>query len=300
MTGHRTVTANFTYLPPPAGLIAWWRGETDASDAIASHHGVSVGGAGITASGQVGGAFSFDGSGYVQVPDAPDLKPELFTAEAWVYPTLLTATPQTVLARGSSVDDDDTWALAVVNGKVRLASRHLGTGMAFLETPGTIPLNQWTHLAVSFDGFNRRIYVNGVEVNSDRFLGPLVYDPAAVPVTIGSDWAANASTERFTGRIDEVSLYDRLLSAAEIAAIQASGPAGKAATQPYFTTPSQLPDAVVGDPYARCRVGGDRRVAHHVFRHGRRAPAGARAHRGGCFQRDAAPAGRLRIHRRRS
>ena len=156
-----------------------------------------------------------------------------------------------MLARGSSVDDDDTWALAIVNGKARLASRHLGTGMTFLEAPGTISLNQWTHLAVSFDGFNRRIYVNGVEVNSDRFLGPLVYDPAAVPVTIGSDWAANASTERFTGRIDEVSLYDRALSAAEIAAIQANGPAGKAATQPYFTTPFQLPDAVVGDPYTR-------------------------------------------------
>ena len=86
LTGHKTVNAIFTYLPPPPGLIAWWRGETDASDAIAGHHGAFVGGATSTPAGQVGGAWSFDGSGYVQVPDAPDLKPALFTAEAWVFP----------------------------------------------------------------------------------------------------------------------------------------------------------------------------------------------------------------------
>jgi len=71
-----------------------------------------------------------------------------------------------------------------------------------------------------------------------------------VPVTIGSNLVRNASDSRFSGRIDEVSLYSRGLSPAEIFSIVDAGPAGKNAVGPYINSQSRLQFAVVGQPYA--------------------------------------------------
>jgi hypothetical protein len=108
--------------------------------------------------------------------------------------------------------------------------------------------NKWTHIALSFEGTTMRVYINGAQVAWQGGIGPLVYDPADVPLTIGSDWAAGASTARFTGLIDEVSLYNRALTPNEIADIYNANRLGKDVTRPYFTSPSLLPGAtrVVG------------------------------------------------------
>src|SRR3954453_4632576 len=60
------------------------------------------------------------------------------------------------------------------------------------------------------------VYVNGAQVASKRGLGALIYEPAPVPVTIGSDWGFNASSARFTGFVDEVALYNRALTINEV------------------------------------------------------------------------------------
>jgi hypothetical protein len=120
-----------------------------------------------------------------------------------------------------------------------------------LTPPVPIPLQQWTHLAASFDGTTKRLYVNGALMGSTTGLSPLVYDPSPnVPVTIGSGWANGASSARFTGHIDEVSLYGRALSDAEIFSIADAGSAGKSSAGPYVTTPSTLPFAIVGQHYS--------------------------------------------------
>jgi hypothetical protein len=180
-----------------------------------------------TAEGKVGSAFTFNGTWYIRVPDAVDLRPTEMTAEAWVFPTVLSGDHQSVIARGSSTNDDDTWWMGVFNSKPRFWSNHSGLGMQVLEAPSAIPLNQWTHLAITFDGRIKRLYVNGVQVASQGGLGALVYDVTPVPLTIGSDWAFNASIAPFRGHIDEVSLYRRAISSAEVFSLADSGSAGK-------------------------------------------------------------------------
>jgi len=254
LTANKSVTATFVSLPVPPGLIAWWRGETDASDIIAGHHGAFYAGAAVvgpsvTPAGLVEGAFDFDGTVHVRVPDAADLRPARLTVETWVFPTVQTASPQTLVARGSFTNDNNVWSLSLLNGRARFASLHVTGGQTFIEAPSIIPLNQWTHLAITFDGVRKSIYINGVQAASAIGLGPLSYDPAVVPVTLGSDWAANASTDRFTGRLDEVSFYDRALSLGEINAISSAGRTGKCVTQPYLTTSERLREGIVGDSY---------------------------------------------------
>ena len=229
MDRHMTVRASFAAaVPLPQGLIAAWRGETNASDLIGGHHGTFFAGtsvtvARLTADGKVGRAFDFDGTVHVRIPDSPALKPERLTVEAWVFPTGLNGGFQAIIARGSSNNEDDTWYLGLLDSIPQFWSH----GNHLLQCPFAIPLNEWTHLAATFDGLIKRLYVNGVQATSQDELGALAYDVAPVPVTIASDWAFNASSARFVGRIDEVALYDRALTADQILSIYNADFAGK-------------------------------------------------------------------------
>jgi hypothetical protein len=244
MDSNKTVRAKFVFaVPMPLGLIALWRGETDASDLIDGHHGTFYADTtliipSITDAGKIGGAFDFDGTMHVRVPDSPALKPAQLTVEAWVFPTGSGFSFQAILARGSATNENNTWYMGLFNGKPQFWSHdnHL------LEGSFAIPRDEWTHLAITFDGTTKRLYVNGVEVNSRSGLGALVYYAASVPVTIGSDWANNSSNARFNGRIDELALYSCALTADEIFGIYHADFAGKNFSQLYFTSPAQLPD----------------------------------------------------------
>jgi hypothetical protein len=155
--------------------------------------------------------------------------------------------------------DSDTWYLGIFNGSAEFITRHRNLSPGgppptdVVLRPGFpgLLVSQWTHLAASFDGTNTRLYVNGVEVGALHGLDALVYDPAAVPVTIGSDLDFNASASRFNGLVDEVAIYNRALTANEVADIYNADRLGKSVTQPYFTTPSPLPDASLSASYTQ-------------------------------------------------
>jgi hypothetical protein len=267
MNGNKTVRAKFaSAVPLPQGLVALWRGEADASDVIGGYHGTFFKGTtaimpSVTPSGKVGGAFDFGGTVHVEVPDSAELKPARITLEAWVFPTVMDFSYQTVITRGSSEGNDPgipaglrkpTWYLGLLSeANIVSAGRpHFRTSSDILRGP-EIPLNKWTHLAASFDGATKRLYVNGVLVASRGGLGALVYDPAAVPITIGSDFASGPFSDSllFNGRIDEVGIYNRALTSNEIVEIYNADLAGRNFSEPYFTSPPELPDGAVGAIY---------------------------------------------------
>jgi hypothetical protein len=252
MTGNKTVRARFaSAVPLPPGLVAFWRGEADTTDLIGGYNGAFFSGTSAVAPsisryGKVGGAFAFDGTVHIRVPDSGALRLAQFTIEAWVFPTLLSSSYQGIVAFGSSNSENDTWALTLSNGKPQFFSH----GITMLEGPSTIPLNQWTHLAISFDGNFKRLYVNGAQVASQERLGALLYDANPIPVTIGSDWAFNVSNSRFHGLVDELAIYNRALTINEVLDIYNADFTGKDFTRPYFTSPSPLPDVSPGASYS--------------------------------------------------
>ena len=77
-----------------------------------------------------------------------------------------------------------------------------------------LPVNTWSHIAATYDGTTLRLFVNGTQVSS---AGGQRGDArhAAAPLRIGGNavWP-----EWFAGRIDEVRIYNRALSATDIAA----------------------------------------------------------------------------------
>ena len=88
---------------------------------------------------------------------------------------------------------------------------------AFVNTSGDIgvngvaavPLNTWTHLAVTYDGATLRLFVNGVQVSTRAVTGLVVTTAGALRIGGNSVWG-----EYFKGSIDEVRIYNRALTAA--------------------------------------------------------------------------------------
>lgn len=202
--------------PGPSGLIAAYgfdEGQGTALNDLSGngHHG-AITAATWTASGRFGGTLAFNGSNaWVTVADAPSLDlTNGMTLEAWVYPTTLSGY-RTVLMKEAAAglsyglyanDDAPRPAVYMNNG---------GGADSAAAGSAALPLNSWTHLAATYNGAALKIFVNGTEVGSRAATGNLVSTNNALRIGGNAVWG-----EYFQGRIDEVRVYNRALSAAEI------------------------------------------------------------------------------------
>ncbi|MBK1834939.1 LamG-like jellyroll fold domain-containing protein [Roseibacillus ishigakijimensis] len=85
-----------------------------------------------------------------------------------------------------------------------------------LQTPAP-PIGEWVHVAVSLTGDTTSLYLNGalVETTTEITLDPADFNPAVNKIG-SSQWSNDPA---FHGEIDDFRLYDRGLSAAEVAAL---------------------------------------------------------------------------------
>jgi hypothetical protein len=199
----------------PAGLVAAYGFEegsgSTTADASGNSNAGSISGASWTTSGRYGNALTFNGSSnLVNVNDASSLDLTTgMTVEAWVYPTTLSGWRTVVLKEMSG---GLSYALYAYDDAPPPAA-YINTGSSDLSAVGTagIALNTWTHLAETYDGTTLRLFVNGTQVGSRAVSGSIRV--STNPLRIGGNtiWG-----EYFSGRIDEVRVYNRALSQAEI------------------------------------------------------------------------------------
>lgn len=212
------VTYTATYRAVPSGLVAAYSFDQGSGGIAADasgrgHTGTLSGGATWTAAGRHGGAVSLDGAtGMVTVPDAADLRLSgALTAEAWVRPS-------SVARRRTVVFKDRTGGFSYAlyagsNNTHPQAYAYLSGADRAVTGPDALPLNTWTHLAFSYDGRTLRLFRNGVQVAAHAATGTI--PAAAGPLHFGANplW-----TEAFAGRIDDLRIYNRALTPAEILA----------------------------------------------------------------------------------
>ncbi len=183
----------------------------------------AISGATWDANGRFGSALSFSGSNdVVTIPDALSLDLTAgMTLEAWVYPTVLSGW-RTVLLKEAS--NDLAYALYAHDNAPRSAGYARIGGSTNVQGPDALPLNTWTHLALTYDGAVLRLYENGVEVGTQSVAGAIATSSGPLQIGGNAVWG-----EYFSGRIDEVRLYSRALTSTEIQsdmtqAIGSSGP----------------------------------------------------------------------------
>jgi hypothetical protein len=129
--------------------------------------------------------------------------------EAWVKPSSV-GSWQTAVVKEQAGDlvygiyantsSNRPEAQVYVNGAVRAVD---GTAQ--------VPAGSWTHLAATYDGTTLRLYVNGTQAGQLAVSGSIL--TSTQPVRIGGN---NIWGERFNGLIDEVRIYNRALTAAQI------------------------------------------------------------------------------------
>ena len=207
---------------------------TTVADSSGNNNTGTITGATWTTAGKFGSALVFNGtSARVTVNDAPSLRlTGGMTLEAWVKPSAVTTAWRDVIYKGN----DNYYLEATSNS----ASRAPAAGGTIGTTYGTTALatNTWAHLAVTYDRVAIRLYVNGTQVSSLARTTALA--TSANPLQIGGD---SIYGQYFQGTIDEVRVYNRALSQAEIqtdmnSAVGGAPPPDTTAPTVSITTPT--------------------------------------------------------------
>ena len=206
-----------TSLAAAPGLVAAYGFEENAgpisADASGNGNTAFLVGATWTVQGKYGNALDFDGlsARVTVIHDAPALRlTAAMTLEAWVKRSSSLSAWTDVVYKGK---DNYFLESATPTSGRPAAGGILGGASALLLGPSAIPVGTWTHLASTYDGATLRLYVNGTQVASAAQTGALL--TSGFPLQIGGD---SFYGQRFAGTIDEVRVYGRALTPAEIQA----------------------------------------------------------------------------------
>ncbi|MBA3469749.1 MAG: hypothetical protein H0T53_08900 [Herpetosiphonaceae bacterium] len=205
-----------------------------------------VGDCPTTTSGLFGAALQFSAatSTRITVPATTTLDLSAGTLSAWIRPTWTAGSNgynPAILALRSAGGTRYSWHL-----RDNYSHLDIYNGATVGAAAVSISPNQWTHVAVVQAGSRWTAYVNGVEVGgADQAFG----SATGLPLTIG---AATGSLEVFTGAIDEVLIFDRVLDPSEIYKLAQRDIAGLSAVEVWlepfdFDSP---PDRTVENPAA--------------------------------------------------
>ena len=228
-------------VPSPSNLVSWWPGDGNAIDLVGGNNGVLSNGA-TFAAGEVCQAFSFTNSGAsVVVGNPTNLQLNVFTIELWFR------RHSTTQISNDPNHPNGFGALFGYSGLVNAAPGGgygfwiTSTGQLYLTETGynnlfastTVTDTNWHHGAVTWSGPGNTaiFYLDGVAYPSGPCSTPNspCFDfQFPTPAAIGClATEINNQTGAFNGDIDEVSVYNTVLSAAEIQAIYNAGAAGK-------------------------------------------------------------------------
>ncbi|MGO9587745.1 MAG: protein kinase domain-containing protein [Limisphaerales bacterium] len=211
---------------PRQGLVALWPGEGNGNDVMGTNNGVAQTIA--YTDGVVGQAFVLNGSGssYIRIPARPSLdvgQSNGFTLELWCNPatTNFSSNPMTLVEwnNNSGALTGIGCHLEFYNGGVILGDIvDPTTGKDyFVQSPGgdVVP-NTWQHVAMTYDKTTGvlALYRNGVML-TNRNVGS--WTPStAFDLYFGIRKAGVFAPIPYQGLLDEISLYNRALTAGEI------------------------------------------------------------------------------------
>lgn len=200
--------------PAEDGLVAYWSfdegaGKT-AADVTGNGHDGKFEGAPKWVAGKFGTALEFDGEDdYVVVPDDDALDiTENITLMAWF-------SPNDALTSRRMISKNDSIFVIFDFGNSK-------DSIDFLVKPNNTnaestttdwKIGQWYHFAGTFDGKTMKVYINGKLEGEKPNDVPIA--PSDLDLWIGGD-DYGRPTDHFPGKIDEVRLYDKTLSGADI------------------------------------------------------------------------------------
>jgi len=226
--------------PAVAGLVAHWKlDETQgatAFDSTGAHNGTLHGDpTWLPTGGKVGGALSFDGAD--DRVNCGTFNPSEATGKLslclWAKWNGQPTSWQGLIAKRNGWSPTDVmWSLEADINTGKLAFFHYTSGR--IGGDPVLPIGEWTHVAVSFDGTTATMYIDGAPTGS----GPFSL-PSATQATVVFGASTPEGYNAFNGALDDIQLYDRALSPAQIQIVMtgATAPADPAPTNPSGVGP---------------------------------------------------------------
>lgn len=224
--------------PPGPEPLAHWMMDDGAGptaiDSVGGHDGTLLGP--LWVAGRVDGALHFDGADdVVEVPHASTLSLSTqFTIAAWVRnESPIFGSTHRIISKEATGSSDSYW--------LGLQGMTLWTGIGggFYSSSTVLVPDTWYHVAVSFDDDADELilYVNGT---AETISTSTSLTANTAPVRIGANWE---SGKYWHGLLDDVRIYDTVLSAAQIASLALTGIPGPGGGD---LTGGEGPDAACG------------------------------------------------------
>ncbi len=216
--------------PPPSGpaLLAHWEFDENSGALAGDNAGTNEGTVfGATwAAGVAGSALSFGGSDYVVIDNTPelDITGSAITMAAWIKPSDGgDPSGSRVISKRTDAGGCDVYSMFTLSNQFwfRLDCQEVISSSSFQP-------DGWIHVAMVYDGAVMRTYLNGAQDSATRAKSDAI-DSSARPVHLGM---REGEGRHFTGLIDDTRIYNRALSATEVADLFNAGgvPANQLAT----------------------------------------------------------------------
>ena len=226
-------------LAEPAGQ---WHLDADSGGSTPDSSGNGLDGAttgiGVINDGRFANAFRFDFGSSVRVGDSAKLETQKLSVVAWVRYGGAGAIPSKyVVAKGGDPGcTNSSYALGTGPGGGLVFSVRMSAGTsAFVSpqvAPGAIWDGDWHAVAGTYDGARVRLYVDGAQIGSGTAAATTIpYGRPDDTLAIGTYPQCAGSGYDFPGDVDEVRVYGRAISAAEVQVLH----------DPAATTPPVLP-----------------------------------------------------------
>jgi hypothetical protein len=195
------------------GLVGWWPLNGNANDITVNGNDGTVSGATV-ASGLDQLCYSFDGvNDKIENPHQTYLNSLPITYSCWFN---LTSTGGNVINKYFSGSSNGFRLVANASG---IGIYYFNSGSNYLENydayyGGTLSLNNWYFACATVDGTNGKLYLDGINVGTKNWIGT-----ASAPTTtqiLSFGVYPGTSTSYFNGKIQDVRIYNRALSAEEV------------------------------------------------------------------------------------
>ena len=168
-------------------------------------------------------AIDLNGSSdYVAIDNTQSLNitGRAITMAAWIYPRDGGASGGSrVISKMNNAGNGDVFAMQTDQYRLRFRLDNVD-----MISSHIIQLDEWVHVAMVYDGADKRIYINGL-LEEDLQNNPLTEaksDPIDASVNAVQIGRREAGGRFFNGLIDEVQIYNRALDAGEVAAIHSA------------------------------------------------------------------------------
>jgi hypothetical protein len=211
-------------IPDPDGsLVAYWPLDEGTGGVAVDlsgngHTGFLTNGPTWTADPAVefDGVNDYIGTGTFDVPGSA------LTLVAWVWADGFdhcSSRDCRILSKATSTAEADHYFMmsAIANGdetRLRFRLKTDGSTSTLIASSGDLPTGQWVQVAAVYDGLTMELFLDGASIGSTSKSGALNTN-GAVPVWIGGN-PTEASSKPWDGRIDDVRIFERALTAAEL------------------------------------------------------------------------------------